>query len=212
MSSTWKSGLALALFLLPSTSRADSAIDLGARAGAALPVGAFDRATHAGDTSFGGLPIGVDATARLGVVGLGGYASLAPTVPRLCATASDCIGSVGRDFELGLMTRFRGRKTLFFLPEGELGVGWSWSSRSLEDTGARSTRHWSGPVLLRAAFVPTFALGTRTRLGVVIGGSAAGTASSHLTSPGIGQAGLRGGIHGTIDLGVRIGLDVLHRR
>jgi hypothetical protein len=202
-------GLALAIFLLPSISRADGGLDLGARAGAALPVGAFDRATHAGDTSFGGLPIGVDATARLGLVGLGGYASLAPTVPRLCATASDCIGSVGRDFELGWMTRFRGRKTLFFLPEGELGFGWSWSSRSLEDTGARSTRHWSGPVLLRAALVPTLALGAGTRLGVVLGGSVVGTASSHLKSPGIDQAGLRGGVHGTIDLGVRLGFDLL---
>jgi hypothetical protein len=91
---------------------------------------------------------------------------------------------VGRDFELGLMTRLRGPKTLFFRSEGELGVGWSWSSRSVEDSGIRSTRHWSGPVFLRAAFVPTFALDTRTRPGVVLGGSVGGTASSHLLSRG----------------------------
>jgi hypothetical protein len=202
------------LVFVTSTAHAQGAVDLGARVGVALPVGSFDRGTHAGDTSFGGVPLGVDVTTRLGpparwAVGIGVFAAVAPTIPRLCATASDCVGSLGRDLELGWMTRLRGPKTLFFRSEGELGFGWSWWSRSLEDTGVRSTRRYSGPLLFRAAFVPTFGLGARTRLGVVFGGSVAGTASSHLTAPGVDQAGMRGGVHGTIELGVRLGLDLL---
>jgi hypothetical protein len=63
-------------------------------------------------------------------------------------------------------------------------------------------------VLLRAALVPTFPLGGMTRLGVVLGGSVAGTASSRLVAPGVDQSGLRGGVHGTLDVGVRIAFDL----
>jgi hypothetical protein len=204
-----------ALSLHAATSRADGRglLDLGARGGYALPVGAYDAGTRAGDMSFGTIPFALDAVVRLGpparwTVGVGGFASLAPSVPRLCASASTCVGSVGRDFELTAMLRVRGPRVAFVLPEGELGAGWSWASRSLEDGDARSTRRWSGPVLLRGALVPTFALGARTRLGIVLGGSLMSTAASRLEAPGVDEPGLPGRLHGTLDLGVRIGIDL----
>lgn len=207
--------VAIAIGAAPATARAEGrgTIDLGARAGYALPVGALDRGTHALDTSFGGLPFALDAVVRVSppqrwAVFVGVLGAVAPTVPAQCATVSSCLGSIGRDFELDWLTRVRGPRVRFFVPEAELGFGWSWSSRSLEDGDARSTRRWMGPVFVRAAFVPAFPLGETTRLGVVLGGSVGATASSRLVAPGIDQRGLRGGLHGTLDVGVRFAVDL----
>lgn len=180
-----------------SAAQAEPVVDAGVRAGLALPVGAFDRATRAGDTTFGGTPLGLDLAlaldpqarwrVELGVLGL-----FTPTTPRLCGSTSECISSFGRDLELDVLARVRGPARGRLSPEAELAFGWSWSVRRIDDSDQVSTRRWSGPVLLRAAAVPTLRLGRSTRLGLVIGGSLARSSSFELSAPGVERRGLSG--------------------
>lgn len=191
-----------------------SDVDLGARAGVSRPYGAFDATTHVADTTFGSTPLAVDASLSFAEVGAwrfstGAMIRWAPAIPTLCDSFEDCMSSVGSDTELLAVIRARGPRTLFFSPEGELGVGWSWSSRGLANDGVESTRSWNGPVLARLAFVPTFRLGSKTRLGVVFGASIARSASFELEGPGIQRERLQGArLHGTFDLGVRFAFEL----
>ncbi len=208
--------IGVALCLEARVATADDALfDVGVRLAYARPVGAFDGGTHASDVSFGGIPLALDATVRLTPsasasswsVGAGIYAAYAPTIPTLCTTASSCISSIGHDTELDLLARIRAPRIAFVIPEAEIGTGWSWSSRALVDQDVTSTRRWSGPVLLRAALVPTFALGARTRLGVVLGGSVGRSTSFTLEAPGIERGGIQGArLHGSAEIGVRLGI------
>jgi hypothetical protein len=187
--------------------------DLGIRLGYARPLGAFDRATHAADTSHGGVGTALDATVRIGPpaewnVSAGIFAGWAETIPRLCASASECLSSLGRDAELGVVVRVRGPQFGFLLPEAEMGQGWSWSSRSLADEDATSSHRWSGPVLLRGALVPSIRLGDRTRLGFVLGGSVARSTTLHVEAPGIDTHRTNEArLHSTFDIGLRFGID-----
>lgn len=184
-------------------------VDIGLRAGVSRPYGAFDATTHVTDTTFGSTPLALDAT--IGVAeprawrfSIGAMGSWAPTIPTLCDSFDDCMASAGSDVELLALLRFRGPRTFFFFPEAELGAGWSWSSRGLANDGVESSRAWNGPVLARVAFIPTFRLGSHTRLGIVFGASVARSASFELEAPGLHREGLEGArLHGTFDLGVR---------
>jgi hypothetical protein len=210
---------ALACLAATSSSAADGRlpegglVDVGLRIAYARPVGAFDVGTHATDVSFGGIPFALDATVRLTPpssslsswsVAAGLYAAYGPTIPTLCTDTSSCIASIGHDTELDLLARVRAPRLAFVVPEGEVGTGWSWSSRSLVDQDVTSTRRWNGPVILRAALVPSLVLGARTRLGLVVGGSVARSTSFTLEAPGVERHGVEGArLHGTLDLGVR---------
>ena len=203
----------------PASAASAPLVDVGLRLAYARPVGAFDAGTHASDVSFGGIPLALDATVRLTPsssasassasssawsLAAGVYASYGPTIPTLCTTASSCVSSIGHDAELDLLARVRAPRLAFVIPEFEIGTGWSWSSRSLVDQDVTSTRRWSGPVLLRAALVPTVALGARTRLGLVVGGSVARSTSFTLEAPGLERHGIEGArLHGSLELGVR---------
>lgn len=189
-------------------------VEVGLRLAYARPVGAFDAGTHATDVSFGGIPLGLDATIRLTTstpsswsVAAGVYVAYAPTIPTLCTDTRTCISSIGRDTELDLLARVRAPRLAFVVPEAEIGTGWSWSSRSLVDNDVTSTRRWNGPVILRAALVPSVVLGDRTRLGLAVGGSLARSTSFTLEAPGVERHGLEGArLHGTLELGVRLGI------
>ena len=188
--------------------------DVGLRLAYARTVGAFDAGTHASDVSFGGIPLALDATVRLTPsssspsswsVAAGVYAAYGPTIPTLCTTASSCISSIGHDTELDLLARVRAPRIAFVVPEAEIATGWSWSSRSLVDQDVTATRRWSGPVVLRAALVPSVALGAWTSLGLVISGTAARSTSFTLEAPGLTRHGIEGArLHGTVELGVRV--------
>lgn len=206
--------LAAAILFASAPARADDLLDVGARFGYARPLGAWDAGTRATDLSFGGAPLALDGTVRLGPrgpwrIGGGLFASWAETIPTLCASTPDCISSIGRDAELGLLARVRAPRLGFLLPEAEIGTGWSWSTRKLVDQGTTSRRTWSGPTFLRAALVPSVALSSRLRLGVVVGGSLGRATSFHLAAPGLDARDASGAkVHGTFDVGVRLGADL----
>lgn len=196
-----------------ASSRRPGLIDVGVRTAYAWPLGSFDAGTHAADVSYGGIPLALDATVRIPSasgwsVAVGGLLAYAPTIPKLCTSTSECTASIGHDTELVALARVRAPHLAFVLPEVEIGTGWAWSSRSLVDRDFTSTRKWTGPVLLRAALVPSLSLGARTRFGVVLGGSVARSTAFALEAPGVTWRGLDGArLHGTIDVGFRIAID-----
>jgi hypothetical protein len=107
-------------------------VDVGLRIAFARPIGAFVAGTHATDVSFGGTPLGLDATSRLTTsspsswsVAAGAYAAYAPTIPTLCTDTSWCISSIGHDTELDLLARVRAPRLAFVVPEVEIAAGWS---------------------------------------------------------------------------------------
>jgi hypothetical protein len=172
----------------------------------------LDAGTRANDLSYGGAPLGIDATIRVTrspwSLFVGGAAAYAITIPRLCASFSTCKGSLGHDIDLLAVARVRGPRWRVLLPEIELGAGWSWSSRSLADGDATSTRTFTGPVLLHLAATPSLFLSRRVRLGLVVGGSVVATSSSTLEAPGITRDLHEGArLHGTLDLAVRTAID-----
>ncbi|MDB4934256.1 MAG: hypothetical protein JWP87_1228 [Labilithrix sp.] len=211
--------LAFVLVSLPAVAHADL-VDVGLRTGYARPVGAFDLGTHASDGSFGAIPFALDATFGLQPIerarvdtswraAAGVFVAYAPTIPTLCTSAPECISSIGSDVELGMLARVHAPRMAFVLPEAEIGAGWSWSSRSLVDRDAVSTRSWNGPVLLRGALVPSIRLGVHTRFGLVVGGSIARSTSFSLEAPGVTRHGIDGArVHGTLDFGLRFAVDL----
>jgi hypothetical protein len=193
--------------------RVERAADVGFRFGYALPLGAIDAATRANDLSHGGAPLGLDATLRAThgpwSLFVGGAFVYALTIPRLCGSVSDCESSLGHDVDLLALARLRGPRWRALIPEAELGTGWSWSARTLADAGATSTRRFSGPVLLHVAATPSLALGSRVRLGLVVGGSLVATSSSTLEAPGVTRDLHEGArLHGTLDIAVRTAIEL----
>jgi hypothetical protein len=209
-----KAWTALVVLTLSGPASADSWLDVGARVGAALPLGAFDRTTRAGDTTFGGTPLALDAAVAVDPHGrwrveLGGLLRWMPTTPRLCGSTDECLSSIGHDTEIGALARLRAPRWRWVTPEGELGFGCSWSTRQLVDSDATSTRHWSGPVVLRGAIIPTFRLGSHTRLGIVIGTALERSSHAEVEAPALSRRGLEGAaFHGTLEIGARFGLDL----
>ena len=180
---------------------------------AALPFGAYDAATRANDLSQGGAALALDASLRATrtpwALYLGAGFGYALTIPRICGSASECERSLGRDLDVLALARLRGPRFRAILPEAELGTGWSWSSRTLADGDATSRRTFSGPVLLHAAATPSVALGSRVRLGIVVGGALVATSSSTLHAPGVDRDVRDGArLHGTLDLGVRSAVEL----
>jgi hypothetical protein len=185
-------------------------IELGARAGLALPFGAIEQGTRESDLTFGAVPLAIDGGAVLSrYLTLGALFAYAPTVPKLCGSASECISSVGHDLTLMVLHRFHPpppNAIRWLRPDLEAGIGYVWSSRSLVDSGAESTRSARGPVL-RLALSPTVRLSSRLELAVVFGASLSVSSQVSLDAPGITEARAPDGrgVHGLIDLGVRLG-------
>jgi hypothetical protein len=145
-------------------------VSAGASFGWAEPLGSAARGARLRDTTFGTVPLGLDASYRLlpalGVVAHGQYGF---GVPTLCQTAADCTASLGTDIELDLAIRWHLPR---FGPTASLvdvGMGYEWFTARLVDAGAHSTRSYRGPVLLSAALAAPFRLSTSWTIGPVIG-------------------------------------------
>jgi hypothetical protein len=188
----------------------DRTIEVGARAALALPFGAIEQGSRESDLTFGAVPLGIDGGLVLSrYVTLGALFSYAPTVPKLCGSASECISSVGHDASLMALHRFHPpppNAIRWLRPDLEAGIGYAWSSRSLVDGGAESTRSARGP-LLRLALSPTLTLSPRFDFSVIFGASLSVSSRVSLEAPGVteSRAPESRGVHGLIDLGVRLG-------
>jgi hypothetical protein len=150
---------------------------------AALPLGSLERGSRLRDVSFGAAPlelaVGYQPARTLSVLALLAYA---PSVPTLCATASECMSSVGRDVILGVRVRKdlarRGRAVF----SAGLTVAYEWFTSKLASKDVTSARSFAGPMLGLEGFAG-FRLAQRWRLGPYLGVNAGRFVSSALATP-----------------------------
>jgi hypothetical protein len=144
--------------------------DIGALAGASLPVASSEHGARTSDTSHGVASLALDGTYRFThAFGAGATLRYGASIPTLCGSTSECIGSLGNDLTLVVRARLFLPLVGRAEPYVDLGVGWEWLTTTLEDSGARSSRSYDGPVLLFAEAALPFPVGRHFTFGPVLG-------------------------------------------
>jgi hypothetical protein len=172
--------LCLAAFR-PGPARADSPrVDASVALGYAAPVGGLERLSRVADTTFGIVPLDVAVAYMvrepLAVVMTG---SAALGIPKLCASAGDCVASLSHDYSMALGVRYSMPHVGSAAPFARVGMGYEVYASSLADQGSNATRAYAGPVLLDAELALRWSLSPhvswgpylRGRLGTFTNGS-----------------------------------------
>jgi hypothetical protein len=116
--------------------------------GYALPVGELERGSKVSDVVYGLVPLGLEAGYRWNrTVSLVVHGAYAFGIPTLCATASDCLSSLGHDLRLGLGARFTFQRLGPVVPQVRATFGYEWFRSELSDNGVTSGRSYRGPIL-----------------------------------------------------------------
>lgn len=172
------------LAAVSAPSLAGAAGEASASIGYALPAGSLERGSRLGDTTFGAVPIQLDGawfvTPR---VALRLSAAFAVAIPKLCATASDCTSSLGRDVALEAGVRFALPDIGPFVPRLDVGSGWEWYTTSLSDHGVSSTRAYTGPTFAALSLAAPLRVSRRFAMGPSLGVRAGVFTSATRTTP-----------------------------
>jgi hypothetical protein len=108
----------------------------------------LEHGSYTSDVVRGLVPIAIEGGYRLNRhVALVVDAQFAIDVPKLCATASDCVNSLGRDVALTVGGRFFLPKWGIVAPELRATVGYEWFRAALSDKGVISARDYRGLIL-----------------------------------------------------------------
>lgn len=202
-----RSLIAIGALIAPHKSAlaADASFELGTSLGYAMPLGDSERYGHVRDTTFGAVPIAVDAAYRTARVGIVAAFQYGVGIPTLCQTAGDCQASFGSDVIARLGVRLYPPSLGPLSPEVDLGVGYEWLTTRLSDSGSHSTRAYDGPVTLWASFAAPFRLTERWTLGP-IAQAAMGTFTAYSLETDVGSSSgnvLERSVHAWISLGAR---------
>jgi hypothetical protein len=183
----------LGIVLVARPSRALDRIETDASLGFALPAGSLERGPRVGDTTYGAIPIAIDVAPFVAPrVALRASLAFAVAIPRLCATASDCKASLGRDVAVDLGARFALPELARVSPRLDIGVGWEWYATTFSDAGVSSTRSYSGPTFAAIALSAPIRLGDRFALGPSLGVRAGAFTSASRATPGWTDSSLYG--------------------
>jgi hypothetical protein len=195
----------LVLLTLSWTAGAASAdrLEIGAGLGYAAPVGSAERGSRVSDTTIGQFPIVVDGAYRLTrAVRALARVRYGLAVPRQCASASECVASLGSDVSIEIGARFVVRRIV-----ADATVGYEWLTTKLVDADATATRAYRGPLLLSVAVAAPFALGKGWTLGPTLGASIGRFTWYALDTNALSPSGdiPDGAWHAWLSLGVRVG-------
>jgi hypothetical protein len=201
----------LALPALASPARADNAtplrFEVGLALGYAFPAGATEAGNHLRDETFGLAALHADVAVRLTRrIGIALWARYGVGIPTLCATAADCMGSLGSDVALALRVRMDLPAFGRFAPRVDFGSGYGWFTSGLADSGASSSRAYHGPLLLSAAVALPFRLSEHWTFGPELDASAGAFVHLALDTPSGSSGGSIGGraVHGWIAPALRL--------
>jgi hypothetical protein len=162
----------------------DLPLELGAEVAYAAPAGSAEKASRVSDTTFALAAFDADASYRfsptLAAVFWGRYGI---GVPTLCATASDCTSSLGRDVAVAARVRVFFPHIGRLEPRADVGIGWEWSMAKLSDTGVVSRRTWSGPIPLSLEAAAPFRVGKVWTIGPVLAATAGVFTQASLETP-----------------------------
>jgi hypothetical protein len=152
MRSRWDVAIGSALCVFSRIANANEQFErpfeLAASIGYAAPLGDAELGGRLSDTTFGAVPVALDAAYRLAPrVGLAAHLQYGVGVPTLCHTASDCVSSLGSDTVAAIAARIYLPASRAIAPFADVGIGYEWLTTRLSDSGAHSTRAFSGPVL-----------------------------------------------------------------
>ena len=180
-------------------------VQVGVELGYAFPAGVLERESKTSDVVRGLVPLGVEGGYRLSPhVMLLARIQYGFGVPKLCATASDCIASLGHDIALEFGGRFFLPRLGPVSPEVSTLFGYEWFRSELSDNGVTSARDYRGPML---AAVQLFSNLTRSNLslGPFVTASSGIFAHRALETPAFSTDSYvdRAGIHVWVDLGFR---------
>jgi hypothetical protein len=148
--------LAISATFIPAVVRADDSsspprlrrILVGVELGYAFPIGDLERGSEVSDVVHGLVPLGVEVGYRLNpTVALVVQGAYAFGIPTLCATASDCMASLGHDLRLGVGGRFTVPRLGPVLPEVRATFGYEWFRSELTDNDVTSGRSYHGPIV-----------------------------------------------------------------
>jgi hypothetical protein len=182
-------------------------VAVGASVGWAAPLGSAERGGRLRDTTFGTVPLGLDASYRvLSSVGVAAHVTYGIGVPTLCQTTGDCTASLGTDVLAILGIRWHLPRLGPTSPLVDLGVGYEWFAARFADAGAHSARSYRGPVLTSGRLAAPFRAGAHWTLGPVVelsvGTFTARSLQTNVSS--ISQDVASRAVHGWLQLGVRL--------
>ena len=181
-------------------------LEIGAAASYAAPAGSAERGGALSDTTVAVAALDLDATYRFTrALGVTAWARIGAGVPTLCATADDCLASVGRDVAIAARARFYLPAWGRLEPRVDAGVGYEWALAKLSDRGAASRRTWAGPLAASLEAAAPFRLSERVSLGPALGAQIGAYASSALETPSFtaDRAGSGRSLHAWLSVAVR---------
>lgn len=206
-------GLAAASFMLALTAapvargEAPRTVEVGLSLGVARPFGATQSGARVTDETFGAATVGVDVAYRVSrLVGVGVAGSYGAGIPTLCATASDCLSSLGSSIALRAFVRFSLPTFGSVRPYASAGLGWEWWTSRLADEGAEASRSYHGPLWLSGELALPFSLSRRLTLGPALGfGLGTFLATSLSTTAGMYEGSPQdAAVHGWVSLTARL--------
>ena len=197
---------AIAVSARTSTARGDATrVQTGASLGYAFPAGALERGSKVSDVTYGLTELRIDGAYRLSPAWLIGLAvGYGVAIPKLCATSSDCVSSLGHDVTLGALGRWRVGVWKTFEPSVDIELGYEWFKANSTDNGATSSRAYRGWYASLAAF-GAFRLSRRFILGPVLATTGGIFQNAAFEAPGVSTShGTDGALpHLWLRLGVR---------
>jgi hypothetical protein len=182
-------------------------VSVGASAGWAAPLGSAERGARLRDTTFGTVPLGLDASYRvLSSLGIAAHVTYGIGVPTLCQSTGDCTASLGTDVGLVFGIRWHLPRIGPTSPLVDLGLGYEWFSARFADAGAHSARSYRGPLLTSGRFAAPFRVGAHWTVGPLVELSVGTfTAQSLQTNvASISQDVASRAVHAWLQLGIRL--------
>ena len=179
--------------------------DISAAVGFAFPAANLQRGSRLSDATFGAAGFELGGAYRVSPRWAVGFAlNHGLTIPTLCVTSEDCIGSLGRDTRLGMLGRWRAIVWHRVEPHADFQFGYEWLKTELEDKGATSARRYRGPYAALSVSAQ-YVFGKHCSIGPELAVSAGSFQSVALSAPGIeASRGTDGaGVHAWLFVGAR---------
>jgi hypothetical protein len=175
--------------------------------GYAVPMGSAERGARVSDTTFGTVPVSLDAAYRWSPhLGVSLRAQYGIAIPTLCRSAGDCTASLGSDFAVSFAIRVYAPRVGRMAPFVDAGIGYEWMTTRLVEAGASSARSYQGPLLLSLTTAVPFRLGERWAIGPFVGAAAGTFTAFSLDTSASTQSGnvAARAVHAWLTLGLRL--------
>jgi len=186
------------------------AAEIGAGLGWSFPAGSLEEGSRTSDETFGVTDFGLDGAVPVHEkFSIGLIFQYGIVTPKLCASASDCTSSLGRDIVIAPFVRWHVGRFGAFVPALDAFVGYEWFSSKLSDHDVVSRRGHRGVLFGLDAFAG-FALSPRVQLGPTLGLAFGVADHASIEAPGVDSSHAVDGhaLHVWPKIGARIVIEI----